>query len=47
MTALRNDRRESSDLYIGEICRASAGAGSFRVIVCRDGIQWIGNPPRS
>lgn len=45
------DFRETSDGYSDEICRA----GGHRVIVCRDGIQWIiqritrasGGPPRA
>jgi hypothetical protein len=31
------DRRESSDTYFAEIVRD----GPYRVILCRDGIQWI------
>ena len=31
------DGRESSDLYRAEICRQ----GRCRVILCKDGIQWI------
>jgi hypothetical protein len=31
------DHRETADSYNGEIFRR----GSFRVIVCKDGIQWI------
>ncbi|PQV56579.1 hypothetical protein LX70_02151 [Defluviimonas denitrificans] len=36
MTALL-DHRETADGYHGEIFRR----GGFRVIVCKDGIQWI------
>jgi hypothetical protein len=41
MTGIRQHTREASDGYTGEICRALAPSGSFRVIACRDGIQWI------
>ena len=36
MTALL-DRRETSDRYQGELFRD----GDYRVVVCRDGIQWL------
>ena len=31
------DHRETSDRYLGEIHRQ----GQYRVILCKDGIQWI------
>jgi hypothetical protein len=31
------DHRETADLYQGEVFRK----GRFRVVLCRDGIQWI------
>lgn len=34
---LNLDHRETSNLYRGELFRH----GHYRVIVCRDGIQWI------
>lgn len=41
MTAPRTNHRESADNYAEEICRAETAAGAFRVIVCRDAVQWI------
>lgn len=35
------EHREGSDLYAGEISRAATATGSFRVIFCHDGFQWI------
>jgi hypothetical protein len=32
---------EGSEGYSGEVCRADTIIGSYRIIVCRDGIQWI------
>jgi len=32
---------ESSDQYPAELCRVTLDGSSFRVIECRDGIQWI------
>ncbi|GGB31518.1 hypothetical protein [Allosediminivita pacifica] len=41
MTGQYNDHCESADNYAAELCRIEAETGSFCVIVCRDGIQWI------
>ncbi|MDF3907262.1 hypothetical protein [Paracoccus sp. AS002] len=32
---------ESSDHYPAEICRVVLPGKSFRIIECRDGIQWV------
>jgi hypothetical protein len=41
MTKHLYNEPEGSDGYSGEVCRADTIIGSYRIIVCRDGIQWI------
>lgn len=38
---------ESSDHYPAEICRVVLPGKSFRIIECRDGIQWVIQHSRS
>ncbi|MFN3722863.1 MAG: hypothetical protein ACK4VZ_07465 [Paracoccaceae bacterium] len=41
MTLTTKSTRENSGHYAEEICRSETANGCFRVIVCRNGIQWI------
>lgn len=41
MSCLRSCWSESSNDYSDEICRHVSSAGEYRIIICRDGIQWI------
>lgn len=40
-SAQSTGHREASNCYAGEICRVATAFGNFRVVICRDGIQWI------
>lgn len=37
VTEQQTDHRETSDVYQGELFRR----GRYRVVVCRDGLQWL------
>lgn len=38
---MTGDRREGAEVYVGELFRETTPAGIYRVVLCRDGMQWV------